>query len=253
MKFYSTEKIDNFIRIFLVYENKYININTLFTTLLIIGSELISSEKFYEQINSYIPEKKKNKTHLLLTLEEFMKINFWFENDHYLNEISDINEENRFQGKYNSSYSINQVNDGTKRKNTINETFFNHGGTSTSIRKNYEFRKSSEKIEKNKKINKIKELIFDINKNNDGLFDINLFGQLLDLLNNYCKKKKEIKNEIEKKDKNLIDIDEQDKCFRFSSDDSDEYIYMNKNFHPKHSTTIIAHAINNIFNNIFEN
>ena len=253
MKFYSTEKIDNFIRIFLVYENKYININTLFTTLLIIGSELISSEKFYEQINSYIPEKKKNKTHLLLTLEEFMKINFWFENDHYLNEISDINEENRFQGKYNSSYSINQVNDGTKRKNTINETFFNHGGTSTSIRKNYEFRKSSEKIEKNKKINKIKELIFDINKNNDGLFDINLIGQLLDLLNNYCKKKKEIKNEIEKKDKNLIDIDEQDKCFRFSSDDSDEYIYMNKNFHPKHSTTIIAHAINNIFNNIFEN
>ena len=67
MKFYSYEKIDDFLKIFFVYENKYININELFTTLIIIGSELITIEKFDDIIKNQIPEDKRNKPSILLT------------------------------------------------------------------------------------------------------------------------------------------------------------------------------------------
>ena len=236
MKFYSSEKIDNFIKIFYVYENKYININELFTTLLIIGSELISSQKLNEEI------KKDNKSHILLTEEQFMKINFWFENDQYLNELSDLSEQNYYRGQYNPAFSINQINSGNKK-----EEINNYNKTNSYSRKFSEHKKLSVKLGGKKKIEKIKETIFDINKNNDGLFDINLFKKLLDLLNNYCNKKKEGKKESI--NNNKVDIDENDKCFRFSSDDLDEYIYMDKNEHIKHNA---QNVINNIFNNIFE-
>ena len=76
---------------------------------------------------------------------------------------------------------------------------------------------------------------------------------MLDLLNNFCKKKEEGKNK-EKNDKGNIDIDENDKCFRFSSDDLDDYIY-NKTTttHGKQHMMDINKVINNIFNKIFEN
>ena len=248
MKFYSCEKIDKFIQIFSVYENKYININSLFTTLLIIGSELISSQEFYSQINQYIPEELKNNNHILLSLSQFMKINFWFENDQYLNELSDLTEQSFFQGQYSSSCSINQINNGNKNKNPLDEFFM-----SNNFRKSSEYKKLSLKLEKRKKIDKIKETIFDINKNSNGFIDIKIIGDLLDLLNNYCKKKEEGKNK-DKNDKGSIDIDENDKCFRFSSDDLDDYIY-NKTTttHGKQHMMDINKVINNIFNKIFEN
>ena len=245
MKFYSVEKIDKFIQIFSVYENKYININTLFTTLLIIGSELISSKEFYTQINEYLPEEiKNNSPHILLSLSDFIKINFWFESDQYLNELSDTSEQNFILGQYTPSCSINQINNGIKNKNSLDEMFM-----SNNLRKSSDLKRSSVNFQKRKKIDKIKETIFDINKNSDGVIDIKIIGDLLDLLNNYCNKKQETKNN---KDKNNIDIDENDKCLRFSSDDLDDFIY-NKNTHGKQHVTDINKVINNIFNKIFEN
>ena len=246
MKFYSVEKIDKFIQIFSVYKNKYININTLFTTLLIIGSELISSKEFYTHINQYLPEEIKNKSHISLSLPDFMKINFWFESDQYLNELSDTSEQNFFIGLYTPSCSINQIENGIKNKNSLDEIFM------VNMRKSSEIKKLGINYPKKKKIDKIKETIFDINKNNDGFIDIKIIGDLLDLLNNYCNKKQEIKNNKDKNDINNIDIDENDKCLRFSSDDLDDFIF-NKNNHGKQHVSDINKVINNIFNKIFEN
>ena len=107
-------------------------------------------------------------------------------------------------------------------------------------------------MEKKKKINKIKEIIFEINKNNESNFDINIFGQLLDLLDNYCKKKEKEKNENnQNQNQNIIDIDENDKCFRFSSDDLEDYKYRTT-MHNKNKKTSANSIINNIFNKIFE-
>lgn len=53
MKFYSYEKIDNFIKIFFVYNNRYININELFTTLIIKFSKQTKSFTFYRFINIF--------------------------------------------------------------------------------------------------------------------------------------------------------------------------------------------------------
>ena len=256
MKFYSNKKIDDFIKIFSVYEDKYININLLFTTLLIIGSGLISSEKFYEQISPFLPNgpeiKDKNKSHILLSLSQFMKINFWFENDQYLNELSDFSEQRYLSGQYNSSCSINQIKDGIQNKIKVADLIFNLLNPRKS---SIDAGKSITKMEKKKKINRIKEIIFDINKNNEGYFDINIFGQLLDLLNNYCEKKEKEKNEIDQKKQkeNNIDIDENDKCFRFSSDDLDDYNIMNKSNYNKNKKSSESYIINNIFNKIFEN
>ena len=255
MKFYSSKKIEEFIQIFSVYEGKYININTLFTTLLIIGSELISSEKFFEQISLYLQNKEESKnnnngnnSHVLLSLDDFMKINFWFEKDNYLNELSDYSEQKNLQGKYDPYYSINHVNNGIKNKFKVGDFVLNF-----VKRKLSEIKKYSLKSEKKDKISKIKETIFDINKNREGFIDINILGELLDLSNNYCNKKQK-ENEINKKDKGEIDvdIDDNDKCFRFSSDDLDEFIYMKKQLNNKKKESTINHVVNNIFNNIFE-
>ena len=247
MKFYSYEKIDNLIKIFFVYNNRYININELFTTLIIIGSELINSEKFEEIIKESIPENKKNQKNILLTLDEFMKIQFWFENDRYLNELSDYSEENIFIGEYSNNYSINQINQNKKTKKN-SEKFENESRTSSK----------KETIKKVKKINKIKESIFEINMENN-LIDINLLKELLDKLNNYCNNKnKNISFNINKEDFDNVDIE--DKCYRFSSDDVDDYFDMDKNSEIMHKSTHSnlknikshIHIMNNIFNCIFE-
>jgi hypothetical protein len=247
MKFYSYEKIDNFIKIFFVYNNRYININELFTTLIIIGSELINSEKFEEIIKESIPENKKTQKNILLTLDEFMKIQFWFENDRYLNELSDYSEENIFIGDYSNNYSINQINQNKKTKK-YTEKFENESRTSSK----------KETIKTAKKINKIKESIFEINMENN-LIDINLLKELLDKLNNYCNNKnKNISFNINKEDFDNVDIE--DKCYRFSSDDVDDYFDMDKNNELMHKSSHSnlknlkshIHIMNNIFNCIFE-
>ena len=106
------------------YDNKYININNLFTCLILLGSELITSEKFFELINEQQlllgdknekKERNKNMKHILLNKEEFLKINFWFENDKYLNNYYDSKEEelckndnNKIQKIKNCIFQINE-------------------------------------------------------------------------------------------------------------------------------------------------
>ena len=242
MKFYSYEKIDKFIKIFCVYDNKYININELFTTLMIIGSELIDSEKFEKSISEYVPEEKRNKTKIILSLEEYMKIPLWFEEDKYLNELSDLSEEKIFIGDYIPSYSINQINQQSKIKYA--EKTDNQSGLSSS---NKDENINEVKIEKEKKINKIKETIFEINKE-DNQFDINLFKVILDKLNDFCKDKNKNNKKVDNNKNCSEDIDVEDKCFRFSYDNSDEFIDIEKQKSIKNHTYIV----NNIFNNIFE-
>ena len=92
--FLSNVNYINFLNKFSEYDYKYININNLFTSLLIIGSELITSEKFMEYIQEQI--KNNNSKHILLSKEEFLNLNLWFENDKYLTTNIDEKEEALF-------------------------------------------------------------------------------------------------------------------------------------------------------------
>jgi hypothetical protein len=242
MKFYSHEKIDDFIKIFFVYDNKYININELFTTLIMIGSELISREKFDELIDNIIPEEKKNEASILLKKEEFLKIHFWFENDRYLNELSDISEEYIFIGDYSPNYSINQINI-VKKKKYIDKFA---SDSKTSFKK--------EKIEKKKKIDRIKEVIFEIYME-DNLIDIIKLKELIDKLNTYKDNKNKNLN-INKEDNDHIDIE--DKCFRFSEEKIDDVVELDKSNEVIQKTRTLSMKqkyvpkVSNIFNIIFE-
>ena len=242
MKFYSYEKIDDFIKIFFVYDNKYININELFTTLIMIGSELISREKFDELINNIVPEEKKNDASILLKKEEFMKIHFWFENDRYLNELSDMAEEYIFIGDYSPNYSINQINI-VKKKKYIDKFA---SDSKTSFKK--------EKIEKKKKIDRIKEVIFEIYME-DNLIDIIKLKELIDKLNIYKDNKNKNLN-INKEDNDNIDIE--DKCFRFSAEKIDDVVELDKSNEVIQKTRTLSlkqkyvPKASNIFNIIFE-
>ena len=252
MKFYSYEKIDDFLKIFFVYENKYININELFTTLIIIGSELITIEKFDDMIKNQIPEDKRNKPSILLTKEEFLKVQLWFEDDKYLNELSDISEENIFIGDYSPNYSINQIN--MVKNHKYIEKFESESKASFKKDNNHN---NGQKIEKKKKMDRIKEAIFEINMENN-LFDIIKFKELIEKLNNYCSNKnKNISTSVNKDD--FDNIDEEDKCFRFSMDSIDDYMELDKNIDLIQRTRSFSQKnvrgqpkIINIFNNIFE-
>ena len=92
--FLSNVNYINSLNKFSEYDYKYININNLFTSLLIIGSELITSEKFMEFIQEQI--KNNNSKHILLSKEEFLNLNLWFENDKYLTTNIDEKEEALF-------------------------------------------------------------------------------------------------------------------------------------------------------------
>jgi hypothetical protein len=70
------ENYHYFIDLFEEFDGKFININELFTTLILIGSNTITNDKWKELITENILHK-----------EDFMKIEFWFENDVYLNNI----------------------------------------------------------------------------------------------------------------------------------------------------------------------
>ena len=140
-----------FIDLFEEFDGKFININELFTTLIIIGSNTITIDKWKELITENILHK-----------EDFMKIEFWFENDAYLNNI--INEE--------------------------------------------EEKVIKEKGEEFKKIDLVKETIFEINQEDDKI-DMRKLERMFKIINGEeIKVKKDtnkIKNEEENKEKEEID------------------------------------------------
>ena len=94
--FASNINYSKFLNHFGEFNNNFININELFTSLLILGSELITADKFQDLIKEYIPESKKEEKNIFLTKEEFMKLPMWFENDDYLNILKDTNEKDRY-------------------------------------------------------------------------------------------------------------------------------------------------------------
>ena len=80
------ENYDYFFALFEEYDGKYVNINEMFSTLMLIGSNVITNEKWKEIV-----------TENILQREDFMKINFGFEKDIYLSKP--INEEEEIEIK----------------------------------------------------------------------------------------------------------------------------------------------------------
>ena len=154
--FSSNVNFSKFLKKFSVYNSKYININELFTCLLILGSNLITSYKFMELIKEYIPEDKKNAKNILLTKEEFMKIPMWFEKDDYLNILIDSKEQELYYDITKYYYSEEEIED------------------------------NNNEDKKPLKINAIKEAIFEINSE-DNLIDINKISNLLNKINKKIK------------------------------------------------------------------
>ena len=176
-----SSNVNKFLKKFSVYNNKYININELFTCLLILGSNLITSNKFMELIKEYIPEDKKNLKNILLTKEEFMKIPMWFEKDDYLNILIDSKEQEFYYDITKYYYSEEDIEE------------------------------NNNEDKKPLKINAIKEGIFEINSE-DNLLDINKIINLLNKINRKIKESKiydeKLTSEINNTDNNINIIDE---------------------------------------------
>ena len=98
----------HFLNHFSEYNNNYININDLFTCLILIGSELITSQKFIEQIKDQLKEKNESN-HIYLTKEEFVNFQFWFENDIYLNIYNDKKEEELFNEEKKNNANLTKI------------------------------------------------------------------------------------------------------------------------------------------------
>ena len=165
----------NFLNKFTAYNNNYININELFTCLLLLGSQLITSETLFELIKEHLPENKKELKNILLTKEEFLKIPLWFEKDDYLNILVDSKEQ----------------------ENYLDITKYYYTGENTEENNNIE--------NKNKpiKINSIKEAIFEINSE-ENILNLNKIITILNKINNI----EEIKEEKKDKDIQMIsDLD----------------------------------------------
>ena len=143
----------NFLNKFSIYNNNYVNINELFTSLLLLGSQIITSDKFNELIKEYLPENKRDSKNILLTKEEFMKIPLWFEKDEYLNVLVDYREK-----EYYFDISKNYYSEENNEEN------------------------DNENSNKPIKINCVKEAIFEINSE-DNLIDINKILTLLNKIN----------------------------------------------------------------------
>ena len=136
-----------FFSLFEEYDGKYVNINELFTTLILIGSYSITNEKWKELFSENILNK-----------DGFMKIKFWFENDNYLNKCINQEEENIIK----------------------------------------------EKGKDLKKIDYVKEIIFEINKE-EGKIDMRKLEKMFKIINgevikNGKQKEKEIKEEYKEKE-----------------------------------------------------
>ena len=186
----------NCLNIFVQFNNNFININELFTSLLILGSEIISPEEFLKLIKKYLPDNKKEEKNIFLTKEEFMELPMWFENDHYLNFLKDENEKDN----YLDIYAEKNVENG-ENKEQIKE-------------------------KKNLKINAIKEAIFDINSE-DNLFELNNIIDLLKKLYNIYLSKNNINNmeDLDKNgfnSKNNKDSINKDTLYKIASDDESD-------------------------------
>ena len=105
IKFISNVNYFNCLDNFSEYKNNYININDLFTCLILCGSELITSDKFIENIK----EQTKKENNILLSKEEFLNIKFWFDEDKYLNSFADIREEAFFKDEKNNINKIQKI------------------------------------------------------------------------------------------------------------------------------------------------
>ena len=89
IKFLSNINYINCLDCFSEYNNNYININDLFTCLILVGSEIITSDRFIENIKEQI--NKENN--IYLSKEEFLNLKLWFDEDKYLNSFVDSKEE----------------------------------------------------------------------------------------------------------------------------------------------------------------
>jgi hypothetical protein len=164
----------NFLNKFATYNNNYININELFTCLLLLGSLLITSDKIVEIIKDNLPENKKESKNILLTKEEFMKIPMWFEKDEYLNVLVDSKEEEYYLDISKYYYSEENINNNDNDNN------------------------------KPIKINCIKDAIFEINSE-DNILDINKIIILINKINGVDELKNIEENKKEKeKDNNQM-------------------------------------------------
>ena len=170
--FSSNSNYTNFLNNFTMFNNNFVNINELFSSLLILGSQLISSDEFFELIKEYLPENKKNEKNIFLTKEEFMELPMWFEKDDYLNALKDAYENKKY-------LNIIEENNSEKDKN-----------------------KDDKQGIKPLKINAIKEALFEINSE-DGILELNKIIVLLNKINNISDLKNNINIAIES-DKNSI-------------------------------------------------
>ena len=164
----------NFLDNFAEFNNNFININELFTSLLILGSELINPDKFFDIIKEYLPINKREEKNIFLTKEEFMELPMWFENDEYLNSIKDISEK--------------------KKYSDINEE--------TNINLNQPEHKENIQIAQPFKKDAVKESIFEIYAENN-LLELNKIIVLLNKLNNIYLTKNNINN-VEESEKNSL-------------------------------------------------
>ena len=228
----------NFLNRFSVYNNNYININELFTSLLLLGSQLISSDTFIDLIKEYLPENKKESKNIYLTKEEFLKLPMWFEKDDYLNVLVDSKEQ----------------------ENYLDITKYCYNG------ENYENEENNNIDNKNKpiKINAIKEAIFEINSE-DNILDFNKIILLLNKINNI----EEIKEEKKSDDKKNQIISDTDNNNLINEEANKNEIYNSKGRETDSKITLSVQSeldakrmkkhhdnkenINNIFNALFIN
>ena len=229
IKFYSLE-----------FNNNFININELFTSLLLLGSELINADKFLDLIKEYIPENKREETNIFLTKEEFMNLPLWFDDDEYLNALKDSNEKDKY-------------NDIIGEKNLEQEE-----------------NKENSQEKKSLKINAIKEAIFDINSENN-ILELNKILLLLNKLNDINLSKDNINNYEEsnktnlnlRKNKDVVNNDNPNQIMEVSKDESNKMDTSKLNIDSKVSSSLqsanknkvddskIKENINNIYNILF--
>ena len=162
----------NFLNHFAMFNNNFININELFTSLLILGSQLISSDEFFELIKEYLPENKKEEKNIFLTKEEFMELPMWFEKDDYLNALKDAYEKEKYLNIFEENNPENDIS------------------------------KDAKQGQKPLKINAVKEALFEINSE-DGILELNKILMILNKLNNISPLKSGI-NKVIESDKSSI-------------------------------------------------
>ena len=238
--FASNLNYNKFLNHFGESNNNFININELFTSLLLLGSELINADKFLDLTKEYIPENKREETNIFLTKEEFMNLPLWFDDDEYLNALKDSNEKDKY-------------NDIIGEKNLEQEE-----------------NKENSQEKKSLKINAIKEAIFDINSENN-ILELNKILLLLNKLNDINLSKDNINNYEEsnktnlnlRKNKDVVNNDNPNQIMEVSKDESNKMDTSKLNIDSKVSSSLqsanknkvddskIKENINNIYNILF--